>query len=311
MFSSLLFGEHAIRLNTLPYENTINLDNIVKPDVKPQRTIVVTEGLASVPQSRHPYEYPMNDAYISFLESGLLDPSQAWGRGLGEHSARKPAIYGGAHGWYDPQWILERLAKFYDVQHDALMNNHLLNCIPRAEIVRQARLQVLPVRRTGLDTGVKSPGQHGLESVPVLPVRKGKLEAIAPPPREERPPMHVFTFKVIFFTRNRLESFKRCWTSFQRSHAVSLHINVDIHVDFDPDMSDTDRLAYTQYLNWIQSSNNPATTVTIFRPTTRQGLKHSILHSWDAPKAHEYAVFLVRPRVQLHCVLLTDTASGG
>jgi hypothetical protein len=92
---------------------------------------------------------------------------------------------------------------------------------------------------------------------------------------------------------------------------VSSHINVDIHVDFDPDMSDADRLAYTQYLNWIQSSNNPATTVTIFRPTTRQGLKHSILHSWDAPKAHEYAVFLVRPRVQPYRVLFTDTTSGG
>ena len=76
MFGPLVFREHAIRLNTLPYDNTVNMDNIPKD----QGQTIVKGGLAYVPASRHPYEYPMNEAYMSFLSSGLRDRSQSWGR---------------------------------------------------------------------------------------------------------------------------------------------------------------------------------------------------------------------------------------
>lgn len=120
MFGPLVFREHAIRLNALRYNNTVNLDN--QPITKGSITIV--NGLATVPWSRHPYEYPMNDAYISFLKSGLKDREQPWGRLLTRNDVTLPAP--GLPTGYSDQFVLDRLDEFYEVRHEALSNNAVI-----------------------------------------------------------------------------------------------------------------------------------------------------------------------------------------
>jgi hypothetical protein len=128
MFGPLIFGEHAIRLNTLPYNNTVNMDNIPAGQGK----TVIKNGLAYVPSSRHPYEYPLNEAYMSFLQSGLRERSQPWGRqmGLDDVSIPEPWLEEG----YSASWILDRLNDFYDVRHEALSKTRLLKSTPQHDL---------------------------------------------------------------------------------------------------------------------------------------------------------------------------------
>ncbi|CAF3122687.1 unnamed protein product [Rotaria sp. Silwood2] len=81
MFAHFLFGKYALRLNMFEYNNSINMDNISPGNHFTQR-IKIKNGLAYVRNSRHPYEYPQNEAYKSFLSDGLKFPYQAWGRTL-------------------------------------------------------------------------------------------------------------------------------------------------------------------------------------------------------------------------------------
>lgn len=120
MFGPLVFREHAVRLNAIRYNNTVNLDN--QPIVKGSITIV--NGLATVPWSRHPYEYPMNDAYISFLMSGLKNRNQPWGRLLTSADVVMPAP--GLPAGYCDEWIIDRLDQFYEIRHEALSNNAVI-----------------------------------------------------------------------------------------------------------------------------------------------------------------------------------------
>ncbi|KAL7342863.1 glycosyl transferase family 64 domain-containing protein [Rhodotorula toruloides] len=128
MFGPLIFREHALRLNTLPYDNTVNMDNIPKGQGKTE----IRNGLAYVPSSRHPYEYPLNDAYMSFLSSGLRDRQQPWGRTLGPKDVSVPQVWAG--GDYEPEWILNRLDEFYDIRHEALSRTRLIQSIPAPKL---------------------------------------------------------------------------------------------------------------------------------------------------------------------------------
>lgn len=128
MFGPLIFGEHALRLNTLPYNNTVNMDNIPAGQGK----TFIKDGLAYVPSSRHPYEYPLNEAYMSFLQSGLRDRSQPWGRQMGIEDVAIPEPW--LEEGYSSTWILDRLNDFYDVRHEALSNTRLLRSTPQYEL---------------------------------------------------------------------------------------------------------------------------------------------------------------------------------
>lgn len=128
MFGPLIFREHALRLNTLRYDNTVNMDNVPKGQGKTE----IRNGLAYVPSSRHPYEYPLNDAYMSFLSSGLRNRQQPWGRALGPDDVFVPQIWLG--GDYDPDWILDRLDEFYDVRHESLSRTRLIQSIAPAKL---------------------------------------------------------------------------------------------------------------------------------------------------------------------------------
>ncbi|GAA5985543.1 hypothetical protein JCM10908_007019 [Rhodotorula pacifica] len=125
LFGPSIFAEHALRLNSFAYENTVNMDNVAKNDDDVTR---VEDGLAYVPASRHPYEYPLNEAYQSFLASGLHDRSQRWGRDLEIEDVVEPAIW--PRGDYPWKWIVDRLAQFYDPRHEALSRTRLIQHLP-------------------------------------------------------------------------------------------------------------------------------------------------------------------------------------
>lgn len=270
MFGPLVFREHAIRLNTLPYNNTVNMDNIPVGQGK----TTIKNGLAYVPSSRHPYEYPMNEAYMSFLQSGLKDRQQPWGRQMTLEDVTIPeprsAVEGGEG--YSRQWILERLNEFYDVRHEALSNTRLLRGTPAQE-----------------------------------------LEVLS----KDDPP--AVSFKIIIFTKNRLEAFQRCWESVRSALPLEdddIDVDVEIHVDLDPFMDEYDQEDYDIYLEDMEESLGPATSLKVVRQRRAMGLRASILSSWHPTSNHEFAIFLVRPPLiarSMHPLTLASLAplSGG
>lgn len=128
MFGPSIFREHALRINTLPYNNKVNMDNVPKGQGK----IEIHGGLAYVPSSRHPYEYPLNDAYISFLLSGMRHRTQPWGRSLGPNDVAVPQVWTG--GDYEADWILDRLDEFYDIRHESLSRTRLIQSVPSTKL---------------------------------------------------------------------------------------------------------------------------------------------------------------------------------
>ncbi|CAF4372184.1 unnamed protein product [Rotaria sp. Silwood2] len=127
MFAHLLFGKYAIRFNMFEYNNSINMDNTLPENHFKQR-IVIKNGLAYVHNSRHPYEYPQNEAYRAFLSDGLKFPYQSWGRTLNtEYRLETLKATDLKRKSFDGLWLLERLNRVYDVRHEALSNNKLLH----------------------------------------------------------------------------------------------------------------------------------------------------------------------------------------
>ncbi|KAK4704561.1 hypothetical protein P7C70_g1649, partial [Phenoliferia sp. Uapishka_3] len=121
MFGSALFGENAIRINCISYVNSINLNN---RDI-PADMITYANGVATVPWTRHPYEWPLNEAYISFLKSGLRDRGLSYGFELTVEDAIPPKPRSG--NGYSPSYVLDRVSRFYDPAHAALANNVMLS----------------------------------------------------------------------------------------------------------------------------------------------------------------------------------------
>lgn len=120
------------------YDNTVNMDNVPKGG----GVTTVKDGLAYVPASRHPYEYPLNEAYQSFLASGLHDRSQRWGRQLDVADVSAPAIWSG--GDYSADWILDRIDDFYDVRHEALSRTRLIQSVS-PETLADFSVQIPPM----------------------------------------------------------------------------------------------------------------------------------------------------------------------
>ncbi|GAA6019196.1 hypothetical protein JCM8202_000930 [Rhodotorula sphaerocarpa] len=120
LFGPSIFREHAIRLNSFIYDNTVNMDNVPKG----RGATTVKNGLAFVPDSRHPYEYPLNEAYQSFLASGLHNRNMTWGRHLAFTDVSEPEAWDCDD--YPAEWILDRIDAFYDVRHEALSRTRFM-----------------------------------------------------------------------------------------------------------------------------------------------------------------------------------------
>lgn len=235
MFGSALFKQHALRLNALEYVNTINLNN---RDI-PADMVTIKDGAATVPWTRHPYEWPLNEAYISFLKSGLLDRETPFGRFFTVDTVYPPAP--NPMDSYPPSYILEQLQSFYDVQHEALNNNVLLNRI--------------------------APSSRGILGHP------------------------QYTIRIIMFTMNRLESFERLWHSYQAAHQIPIAITIDVFVDHDAKGTAESRASMKRdVLHITRGTPN----ITYHFAEQQQGLKKSILRSWNSASNYEFAIMLVR-----------------
>ena len=139
MFAYLLFEQYAVRLNMFEYNHSINIDNTLHMNNSIQG-VQIRNGLAYVPNSRHPYEYPMNEAYKTFLSSGLKFPYQSWGRTLTtEYRLTTLKTFNLERISFDGLWLLNRLNRVYDIRHEALSNNKLL----REQFTDEQKLSVL------------------------------------------------------------------------------------------------------------------------------------------------------------------------
>ncbi|CAF1484768.1 unnamed protein product, partial [Didymodactylos carnosus] len=97
------------------------------------------QGLAYVPDFQHPYEFPQNEEYKTFLSSGLKQPFRSWGRTLTkEYNLIKPSIPEIKTNSFGGTWLVNRLNRVYDLRHQALSNNEFL-----AHITDKQKLDVL------------------------------------------------------------------------------------------------------------------------------------------------------------------------
>lgn len=220
MFGPLVFREHAIRLNAIRYQSTM--------DTPPK------DVLATLPA-----QYHIDDAYLSFLKSGLKDREQRWGHLLNLKDVVKPAP--GAATGYSDNFILERLDDFYEIRHEALSNKSL--------------------------------------------IRRASLPPITTPP--------TFTIRMIFFTRNRVGSFRRAWSSYWSARPVKSPVLVDIFMDCDENLDQINTERYDKYLGEISANSTKEKPIRIFRSPETKGLRRTVMESWNPTSNHEYAIFVV------------------
>lgn len=127
LFVPSVFGQHAVSITALQYNNTVNLDLI---DQKKRHSSRRIEGnLVHIKGVRHPYEYLLNEKYIAFLRKGLKRPWARIGRDL-EVFDVSPPIQSQTFDIYSPTWILSRLNNVYDIRSDVLENNLYLRQLP-------------------------------------------------------------------------------------------------------------------------------------------------------------------------------------
>ena len=132
MFSHLIFPHNAIRINAIEYNNTINIDNI-----KGQKTIAVTEGgQAIVKESRHPYEFPQNEAYFAFLSQGLHYPFQPWGKDVGPLDVSDVQV--GVLP-YQRSAVISSLMEGYDIRYPGIASSDYIKAIPKIEKMQYIR----------------------------------------------------------------------------------------------------------------------------------------------------------------------------
>jgi hypothetical protein len=104
----------------------------------------------------------------------------------------------------------------------------------------------------------------------------------------------IFSLKIIFFTRNRPESFARCWNSFRSSQKPAVPVSVDIYVDLDDSLAEDQQAQYQDLFDSASSVAGPADTLQIHRSDNVLGLRESILRAWKPGSNHEYCIFLAR-----------------
>ncbi|KAJ3099914.1 hypothetical protein HDU96_010532 [Phlyctochytrium bullatum] len=146
-----VFRGAALRFNALTYRNTISLDNT--PPEQRAPAAINGDGLVVHEESRHPYEYLLNKGYKAFLASGLHAWTGRWGRDLRLHDVHwdvetpappKAALEELVRGGKRPEGfrdfgrmeVLNAMAGFYDVSHEAVARNVYLRKFFRPEEVQ-------------------------------------------------------------------------------------------------------------------------------------------------------------------------------
>lgn len=256
LFGPMIFGQHAVRIQGISYLNTVNPDN-----TKGKKKVVVKEGMAFYDKSRHPYEFPTNNAYIKFLEGGLLDPSARWGRQLMPSDVEAPVAGTGLH-WYSEDWIMERLMKQYDVTNPALSSNAYLH-------------SALSHRNS---SAIPSSGHDGHDMAHRNQIGMRSDTGIK--------------FRIQIFTQNRFQSFLRLWKSINRSRPINKPVVIFIHVDGVTEMSSKSRELRERVLADVNKLKSRHGKVTVISHDEQIGLRHSIMMAWPAADDNEFCIFL-------------------
>lgn len=94
------------------------------------------------------------------------------------------------------------------------------------------------------------------------------------------------TFRVLFFTCSRPESFKRAWASFLAAKQPKARVIAEIKLDHCD--------VPASYEVFLQGLRHPFASVVYTKAASRLGLKQSILSSWVPSSNTEYGIFVVR-----------------
>ena len=99
-----------------------------------------------------------------------------------------------------------------------------------------------------------------------------------------------FSVRLVFFTINRLKSFKRAWHSFELNEPIKRRIAIDVFIDYDPKATEQDRTAFRKNVEAIVASRKE---VRVIPSAGHLGWKRSYLEAWKDPPNNEFAIFLV------------------
>ncbi|KAI8615053.1 glycosyl transferase family 64 domain-containing protein [Chytriomyces sp. MP71] len=257
LFAPLIFHGSALRLNAIAYTNLISFDNIPEDERAPPK--VLKNGLIAHGESRHPYEYHMNEPLKVFLSNGMLNRQQHWGRDMGpqdliwsvdeapsrlslEQLTANPLL----HRTFDKWMVLDRITQFYDIHHPIISKN-------------------MWIRQSFSDAELYS----FLKEIEY----EGK----------------DFYFFIHIFTLNRQESFNKLWTSINQANPIKRKVAFHIHIDSSKADNNAPFFFYVEKLRSLVSRHGPITVSVHSKP---KGLRENILDAWTPLSSQEYGIFL-------------------
>ncbi|KAJ3133405.1 hypothetical protein HK100_004433 [Physocladia obscura] len=258
LFAPNIFHGAALRVNAIGYTNLISFDNVPEDERKP--TKVSKNGLIVHAESRHPYEYHMNQPFRTFLSNGMLNRQQRWGRDMlaadllwevefPEHkflSVQELQTNLNFHRKTEKWTVLERIIKFYDIHHPVLSKNFW-------------------IRKSFTDTEI--------ENFLVIWQKRGE----------------DFSFIIHVFTLNRKKSLNILWASINKANRINRSVSIHIHLDTVESDNNAPFFFYIQYLQSLVSIHGP---VVVSVNSKHKGLRQSIMDVWTPTSSHEYAIFL-------------------
>lgn len=257
-FGPMIFSSNAIRIQGLSYKNTINPDN-----QKSENKVKLKDNMAFYNQgTRHPYEYPMNEGYIRFLEEGLLDPDFRWGRDLLPSDVEPPAPDKGLD-WYSAEWIVERLGKYYNLTHPAISSNTYIKSTLSHRDSFAPSLGSSPV--FGDDQSSKDIGIDRDAGI---------------------------RFRIQIFTQSRFDAFQSLWISINKARRISKPVEIFIHIDGVEGLSQKEREAREVDIADIGKLHSPHGNVSVVVQSEQLGLRKSIMRAWAASDDREFCIFL-------------------
>ncbi|KAJ3352839.1 hypothetical protein HDU83_007641 [Entophlyctis luteolus] len=258
LFGPNLLEGKALRMNTIKYSNLISFDNVPEDERSP--TKISKSGLIVHAESRHPYEYHMNQPFRTFLANGMLNRQRRWGRDLTSadilwdvelpqriFTDTRELKNDHAHHWSVDKWtVISKLVEFYDIHHPVLSKN---------KWIRESFTD------NELTSFLRSRNNLGLD----------------------------FSIVIHIFTLDRRESLEALWTSINEANKIKRKVSFHIHLDTAESDNNAPFFLYGQYLQSLESIHGP---ITISINSKKKGLRQSIMDAWTPVNSEEYAIFL-------------------
>ncbi|KAJ3243228.1 hypothetical protein HDU78_000688 [Chytriomyces hyalinus] len=257
LFAPHIFRGNAIRINAIGYTNLISFDNV--PEEERSQPKVLKNGLITHGESRHPYEYHMNEPLKIFLSNGMKNRQQRWGRDMGlqdlvwdvkvaPHYSTLLQLSADPkkHRSFDRWQVLKGIEEFYDLHHPILSKNKWI--------------------RDSFSDHELNEFFDGIES-------KGR----------------DFSFVIHIFTLNRQESFDKLWASINQANRIHRPVSFHVHLDSGKADNNAPFFFYVEHLRGLVSPHGP---VQISVSSSPKGLRGNIMDAWTPTSSNEYGIFL-------------------